>query len=114
MAEDQLIRRMSKKTLDSRSEVEFGTKMKFRNTRWPMQESLKGEVSVRLTFLYLLVRNQNNLILTSKYKEVSRTDTYFPLQTSLADGLVSDISSTEVVSLLHIQLSWFRNLHLIV
>ena len=79
-----------------------------------MQASLKGEVSARLTFLYLLVRNQNDLILTSKYKEVSRTDTSFPLRTSLADGLVSDISSTEVVSLLHIQLSWVRNLHLIV
>ena len=47
----------------------------------------KGDVSVRLTSLYLLVRNQlyqgkliffhfqNNLILTSKDEEVSRTDT---------------------------------------
>ena len=47
---------------------------------------MKGEVSVRLTSLYLLVWNQlrgciiffqfqNNLIVTSKYKEVRRTDT---------------------------------------
>ena len=51
---------------------------------------LKGEVSVRLTSLYLLVRNQlfqdklifffhfqNNLVLTGKDKEVNRTDTWF-------------------------------------
>ena len=70
---------------------------------------LKGEVSVRLASLSLLVRNQlfqdklrfffhfqNNLVLTGKDKEVSHTDTY-PFRVNVRVPCIADIGVVLVV-----------------